>query len=287
MNITDMTDSQYTEPSRTGQGPEGIGPEEGSSVEGIPGAGEPASSLHSGVPPTHGRRGEDMLDRQRALIGDAATERLRGSKVLLFGVGGVGGYVLEALVRAGIGELGVVDFDVVSPSNLNRQIIATADSVGRRKTELAAARARSINPFVGVTQFDCFAGAENIPEIVAGYSPDFVVDAIDSTASKIAIIQAAKALGIPVISSMGTGNKLDPSRFRISDISGTRVCPLAKAVRIELRKRGITDVPVLWSDEEPVVRRRTPASISFVPSVAGLLIGGYCIRRLAGLEGDG
>ncbi len=230
------------------------------------------------------RSGEGMLDRQRALIGDDATERLRGARVLLFGVGGVGGYVLEALVRAGVGAVGVVDFDVVSPSNLNRQIIATASTVGRRKTELAAERARSINPELEVTEYDVFATAENIPELVRGYAPSFVIDAIDCTASKIAIIAAAKELGVPVISSMGTGNKLDPTRFRIGDISETRVCPLAKVVRIELRRRGITDVPVLWSDEDPVIRSRTPASVSFVPSVAGLLIAGYCIRRLAGLK---
>ena len=230
------------------------------------------------------RSGEGMLDRQRTLIGDDATERLRGARVLLFGVGGVGGYVLEALVRAGVGAVGVVDFDVVSPSNLNRQIIATASTVGRRKTELAAERARSINPELEVTEYDVFATDENIPELVRGYAPSFVIDAIDCTASKIGIIAAAKELGVPVISSMGTGNKLDPTRFRIGDISETRVCPLAKVMRIELRRRGITDVPVLWSDEDPVIRSRTPASVSFVPSVAGLLIAGYCIRRLAGLE---
>ena len=209
------------------------------------------------------RSDEGMLDRQRALIGDEATERLRGARVLLFGVGGVGGYVLEALVRAGVGAVGVVDFDVVSPSNLNRQIIATAATVGRKKTALAAERARSINPELDVTEYEMFATAENIPALVRGY---------------------AREEGIPILSSMGTGNKLDPTRFRISDISETRVCPLAKVVRIELRHRGITDVPVLWSDEDPIVRRRTPASVSFVPSVAGLLIAGYCIRRLAGLD---
>ena len=230
------------------------------------------------------RSDEGMLDRQRALIGDEATERLRGARVLLFGVGGVGGYVLEALVRAGVGAVGVVDFDVVSPSNLNRQIIATAATVGRKKTALAAERARSINPELDVTEYEMFATAENIPALVRGYAPDFVIDAIDCTASKLSVIATAKELGIPVISCMGTGNKLDPTRFRISDISETRVCPLAKVVRIELRHRGITDVPVLWSDEDPIVRRRTPASVSFVPSVAGLLIAGYCIRRLAGLD---
>lgn len=145
--------------------------------------------------------------------------------MLLFGVGGVGGYVLEALVRAGVGAVGVVDFDVVSPSNLNRQIIATAATVGRKKTALAAERARSINPELDVTEYEMFATAENIPALVRGYAPDFVIDAIDCTASKLSVIATAKELGIPVISCMGTGNKLDPTRFRISDISETRVCP--------------------------------------------------------------
>ena len=169
-------------------------------------------------------------------------------------------------------------------NGLIRQIIATAATVGRKKTALAAERARSINPELDVTEYEMFATAENIPALVRGYAPDFVIDAIDCTASKLSVIATAKELGIPVISCMGTGNKLDPTRFRISDISETRVCPLAKVVRIELRHRGITDVPVLWSDEDPIVRRRTPASVSFVPSVAGLLIAGYCIRRLAGLD---
>ena len=227
---------------------------------------------------------ERWNDRTRLLLGESATARLAAARVFIAGVGGVGGYAAEMLARSGVGHLTLVDTDCVSVTNLNRQIIATAATVGRKKTALAAERARSINPELDVTEYEMFATAENIPALVRGYAPDFVIDAIDCTASKLSVIATAKELGIPVISCMGTGNKLDPTRFRISDISETRVCPLAKVVRIELRHRGITDVPVLWSDEDPIVRRRTPASVSFVPSVAGLLIAGYCIRRLAGLD---
>lgn len=226
----------------------------------------------------------DFLSRERTLIGDAAVERLKNSRVLLFGVGGVGGYVLESLVRSGVGAIGIVDFDTVSCSNINRQIIADTSTVGRKKTETAAERAKKINPCVEITVFDMFADSGTVPEIISSFSPDFIADAIDKVTSKLCIIETAKKRGISVISCMGTGNKLDPSRFRICDISKTSMCPLAKVMRTELRRRGIGGVDVLFSDETPVVTSRVPASISFVPATAGLLIAGYIIKRLADLN---
>lgn len=223
----------------------------------------------------------DFLSRERTLIGDEAVERLKSSRVLLFGVGGVGGYVLEALVRAGIGAIGIVDFDTVSYSNINRQIIADTATVGQKKTEAAAQRAAKINPHIEIAVYDMFADSETIPEIISSFSPDYIADAIDKVMSKICIIETAKKHGIPVISCMGTGNKLDPSRFRICDISETSMCPLAKVMRTELRKRGISDVDVLFSDEPPAISSRVPASISYVPACAGLLIAGHIIKKLA------
>lgn len=224
---------------------------------------------------------EDFLCRERALIGDEATERLKKSRVLLFGVGGVGGYLLEALVRAGVGSIGIVDFDTVSLSNINRQIIATHSTVGRKKTAVAAERAAMINPDAEITELDIFATPENIPELIGSFSPDYIADAVDNVSAKLSIIETAKALNIPVLSCMGTGNKLDPTRFRICDIEKTSECPLAKAMRLNLRKRGIKGVEVLFSDEVPVLKQRVPASISFVPASAGLIMAGHIIKKLA------
>lgn len=222
-----------------------------------------------------------FLDRTEMLIGSEAVSRLGDAKVLVFGVGGVGGHVCEALVRAGIGEIHIVDGDTVAESNINRQIIATRDNIGQPKVEAMAERIRSINPECRVKGFQMFflPGETSDSMDFSGY--DYVVDAVDTVAAKLEIIEKAKAAGVPVISSMGTGNKLDPTLFRIADISKTSVCPLAKVIRKELRNRGIRDVKVLFSTEEPVrTGVRTPASISFVPSVAGLIIGGEVIKDI-------
>ena len=222
-----------------------------------------------------------FLDRTEMLIGSEAVSRLADAKVLVFGVGGVGGHVCEALVRAGIGEIHIVDGDTVAESNINRQIIATRDNIGQPKVEAMAERIRSINPECWVKGFQMFflPGETSDSMDFSGY--DYVVDAVDTVAAKLEIIEKAKAAGVPVISSMGTGNKLDPTLFRIADISKTSVCPLAKVIRKELRNRGIRDVKVLFSTEEPVrTGVRTPASISFVPSVAGLIIGGEVIKDI-------
>ncbi len=225
-------------------------------------------------------------ERTALLIGEEGLRKLKTARVLVFGVGGVGGYICEALARAGVGHIAVVDDDLVSESNINRQIIATYDTIGRRKTEVMKERILSVNPDCQVEVFNCFylpddpcAGQFDF----AAY--DYVADAIDTVAAKIDIICRCREAQTPVISSMGTGNKLDPSRFEIADISKTSVCPLAKAVRKALRDRGVGGVKVLFSKEEPVkTGNRTPGSISYVPPVAGLLIGGEIIRDL--LAGD-
>ena len=221
-------------------------------------------------------------ERTELLIGEEGTERLKRAKVLIFGVGGVGGYVCEALARAGVGTIHIVDNDTVSESNINRQIIATCHTLGRSKTRVMEERILSINPECSVRRFECFylpdtpqAGQFDFTEY------DYVVDAIDTTAAKIDIISRCKDAETAVISSMGTGNKLDPARFQIADISKTSVCPLARVMRRELRSRGIHGVKVLFSTEEPIkTGSRIPGSISYVPSVAGLLIGGEVIRDL-------
>lgn len=223
-------------------------------------------------------------ERTISMIGPEAMEKLRNAKVLVFGVGGVGGYVCEALARAGVGYIAICDNDVVSESNINRQIIATYDTIGLPKTDVMEKRILSVNRDCKVEKFDCFylpdsLGAERFD--FASY--DYVIDAIDTVAAKIDIIVRCKEAGTPVISSMGTGNKLDPTRFEIADIEKTSVCPLAKVIRKAMRDRGIKGVKVLYSKEEPVkTGSRTPGSISFVPSAAGLIIGGEVIKDLIG-----
>lgn len=220
----------------------------------------------------------DQFQRTRRLIGEAALQRLHDAKVLVFGVGGVGGYVCEALVRAGVGQIDIVDKDVVDITNLNRQIIATHDTIGQPKVQVCAARMQAINPAVRVKAMQCFYLPERAAEFRFG-DYDYIVDAIDNVTAKIDLICRAKEAGVPIISSMGTGNKLNPGLFQITDIEKTKVCPLAKVIRRELKKRGIRDVKVLYSEEEPVkTGMRTPASISFVPSAAGLMIAGEVVR---------
>ncbi len=236
----------------------------------------------------------DWLHRQRMILGDTATELLGTKSVLIFGIGGVGGYALEAVVRAGVGKVILVDCDTVSQTNINRQIIADTTTVGKLKTEVAGARCKAINPDIEVLRYDIFADEENIPEIIGQTNPDYIIDAIDTVKSKLTIIKTAKGRDIPVISSMGTGSKLDPTRFRITDISKTHTCPLAKVMRVKLREYGITHCDVLFSDEMPAkavceselegnTTRHVPGSVSFVPSVAGLIIGGHVIKQLAGI----
>lgn len=232
---------------------------------------------------------DNIFSRTELLLGHDAVEKLARSSVLLFGVGGVGGYAAEALVRSGIGTITLVDGDRVSESNLNRQIIALRSTVGRLKTEVMAERALDINPAINITELPIFYSKENADEIdFSKY--DFIIDAIDTVSSKLLIIERAAELGIPIISSMGAGGKLDPSRFCVTDIYKTSVCPLARVMRIELKKRGIKKLPVVFSDEAPIKSGVTdpdsgkpvPASCAFVPSAAGLVLAGYVIRTLSG-----
>ena len=230
-----------------------------------------------------------MFSRTKALIGADALEKLKTCHVAVFGVGGVGGYVVEALARSGIGALTLVDNDVVSLSNINRQIIALHSTLGKLKTEVAAMRAKDINPDIKVETHNVFFLPENA-DTFDFTSFDYVVDAIDTVSGKLALIERAKASGVPVISAMGAGNKLNPTAFEVADISKTSVCPLARVMRRELKKRGIEHVKVVYSKEIPVERdmpdsqktgeKSVPASIAFVPSVAGLVLAGEVIKSL-------
>ena len=233
----------------------------------------------------------DHLSRTELLIGTEGIDRLQRSHIAVFGIGGVGGFAAEALARAGIGALDLIDSDTVSLSNLNRQIIATRETIGRYKTEVMADRIHTIDPELKVRVFNCFY----LPETADQFDftqYDYVVDAVDTVTAKLEIILRAREAGVPVISSMGAGNKLDPSRFRVADIYQTSVCPLAKVMRRELKKRGVTELKVVYSTEPPVSpkgpaseapsagRRSVPGSISFVPSAAGLVLAGEVIRDL-------
>lgn len=237
----------------------------------------------------------DWLHRERMLLGDEAVNNLKNKKVMIFGIGGVGSYALEAIVRAGIGAVTLVDSDTVSETNINRQLIADTTTVGRLKTEVAEERCKKINPDIEVERYDVFALPENIPGLIEKVSPDYIVDAIDTVTSKLSIIKEARERGIGIISSMGTGAKLDPTRFKIVDITKTHTCPLAKVMRLKLREMGISHCDVLFSDEPPIkalsaselegkTARKIPGSISFVPSAAGLIIGGWVIKQLCGIQ---
>ena len=216
------------------------------------------------------------------LIGTDALEKLKSATVAVFGVGGVGGYAIEALARAGVGKIVLVDSDVVSVLNINRQIIATHRTVGMYKTEAMRDRLLEINPDIELELHTVFFDETRLSEFDFS-SYDYVVDAIDSLGAKIELIVAAKSAGTPIISAMGAGNKLDPTRFEISDISKTEVCPLARAVRTRLRKRGINNLKVVYSRELPHVANdgeRVPASISFVPSAMGLIIASAVVKDI-------
>ncbi len=222
-----------------------------------------------------------QYERTIRIIGEEGLNKLRASRVLLFGIGGVGSYVCEGLSRAGIGALTLVDKDVVDVTNINRQIPALHSTVGKPKVAVMADRVRDIDPACKVDTKELFFLPDRADDIdFASY--DYVVDAVDTVTAKVYIIERAKQAGVPVISSMGTGNKLDGGAFRIADIEDTKVCPLAKVMRRELRKRGISGVKVLYSEEEP---QAVGGSISFVPSVAGLLIAGEVVRELLEVKG--
>jgi len=228
---------------------------------------------------------ENQFSRTEMMLGKDAVERLKSTRVAIFGIGGVGSFTAEALARAGVGELHLFDSDKVSLSNINRQIIALHSTVGRHKTEVMRQRILDINPMAKVESFPIFYGEDNANTVdLTQY--DYVVDAIDSVKSKLLLICNAKAAGVQIISSMGAGNKLDPTAFEIADIHKTSVCPLARAVRSELKKRGIKNLKTLYSKEPPVITqadgKRTPASVSFVPSVAGLIIAGEVIKDITG-----
>ncbi len=222
-----------------------------------------------------------QYERTIRIIGEEGIEKLRASRVLLFGVGGVGSYVCEGLARAGVGALTLVDKDVVDITNINRQIPALHSTIGRSKAAVMAERVRDIDPNCKVDTKEMFFLPDR-PDDIDFASYDYVVDAVDTVTAKVYIIERAKQAGVPVISSMGTGNKLDGGVFRIADIEDTKVCPLAKVMRRELRKRGISEVKALYSEEEP---QAVGGSISFVPSVAGLLIAGEVVRDLLDTKG--
>lgn len=228
-----------------------------------------------------------QFSRTALLLGEQGVEKLKKSRVAVFGVGGVGGYVVEALARSGVGALDLIDKDRVSESNINRQIIALHSTVGQYKTEAAAARAKDINPEICVHIHNVFY----LPETAADFDfsqYDYIVDAIDTVSGKIALVEKANACGVPIISSMGAGNKLDPTAFEVSDISKTSVCPLARVMRRELKKRGIEKLKVVYSKEDPLeaktkdaqTGKSIPGSVAFVPSVVGLIIAGEVIKDL-------
>lgn len=230
----------------------------------------------------------EYFTRTELLLGTQAMQKLTSARVAVFGVGGVGGYVVEALVRSGIGAIDIFDKDVVDVSNINRQLIATLDTVGRPKTDVLKERIYSINPDCRVTAHQCFYLPENADEYdLSEYS--YIVDAIDTVSAKLELAVRAKAAGVPILSAMGAGNKLDPTAFKVADISKTSMCPLAKVMRRELRKRGICHLKVVYSEEPPRKCEKysengkpIPGSVAFVPSVAGLIIAGEVIKDIAG-----
>ncbi len=228
----------------------------------------------------------EELSRTSALIGESNVQKLKEKKVIVLGVGGVGGYVCEALARTGVGQIDLVDSDKISLSNINRQIIALHSTVGQKKVEVMKSRIGDINKDIVVNAFNKFITKDNIDEFnLKNY--DYVIDAIDTVSSKIAIAELCYNEGINVISSMGAGNKLNPCAFKVADIYKTTVCPLARAVRTELKKRGVKKLKVVYSDETPVALpqideegKRVPSSIAFIPSVAGLIIAAEVIKDL-------
>ena len=235
---------------------------------------------------------EAFLSRTETLIGKESIQKLQNAHVAVFGVGGVGSFVVEALARSGVGTLDLVDNDMVAESNLNRQLIALRSTLGKAKVEVAKERVLDINPDCKVNTYKCFYLPEEADKFpFAQY--DYIVDAIDTVKAKISLVEEAKKAGVPIICSMGTGNKLDPTKFEISDIAKTSVCPLAKVMRVELRRRGVEHLKVVYSKESPVIPpgdapmlqnedspKRAPGSVSFVPSVMGLIMAGEIIKDI-------
>lgn len=239
---------------------------------------------------------ENWYSRTEVLLGEEAMEHLKNARVAVFGIGGVGGHATEALARSGIGALDLVDFDTISLTNLNRQLVALHSTIGKYKVDVMKDRVLDINPQIQVTAHKCFY----LPETAEQFDfrqYDYVVDCIDTVTGKIQLIEAAKQAGTPVISSMGAGNKLEPTDFQVADIANTSVCPLAKVMRRELKKRNIKNVKVVYSKEEPVIakvqtkeqkelakqnpRKVIPGSCAFVPSVAGLILAGEVVKDIA------
>ncbi len=236
----------------------------------------------------------NKFDRTKRLLGAEAMNKLKNSHVAVFGIGGVGGHAADALVRSGIGEITIVDSDEVAESNINRQLIATTKTVGRKKVEVMKEHLLEINPEVKVNVYDCFFLPETKDQFdFSKYS--YVIDAVDTVTAKLALVESCKEVNVPIVSSMGAGNKLDPTAFEVADIYKTSVCPLAKVMRKELKARGIKKLKVVYSKEIPLEpiedeefisdekrsRRATPGSIAFVPSVAGLILAGEVIKDLA------
>ena len=251
---------------------------------------------------------EQAFSRTELLLGSSALERLAASRVAVFGIGGVGGYVCEALARTGVGHLDLIDSDTVAVSNINRQIIATTKTVGQYKTDAMEARILDINPAAKITKHNCFF----LPETAADFpfnQYDYVVDAVDTMSAKLALVTHCHAAGVPIICAMGAGNKMDPTRFEVTDIYKTSVCPLARVMRAELRKRGVKHLKVVYSKEPALTpiddmtiscrthcicppdtahkctqRRQVPGSNAFVPAAAGLIIAGEVVRDIANGE---
>ncbi len=226
---------------------------------------------------------ESPLSRTETLIGKDALQKLNEAKVALFGLGGVGSYVLEALARSGVKNFVLVDNDRISPSNINRQLLALHSTVGQFKTDAAKNRVTDIAPDARLNCLNLFYSAEKAAKVETHLADcSYIVDAIDTVSSKLLLIETAQRLHIPIISSMGTGNKLDPARFEVADIFKTKVCPLARVMRRELKKRGIASLKTVFSTEEPYISCKPPASIAFVPAAAGLLIASEVIKDITG-----
>lgn len=232
-----------------------------------------------------------VFSRAELLLGKDKLEKLKNARVAVFGIGGVGSFAAEAIARGGVGHIALIDGDVVSMTNINRQLIALHSTVGREKTAVMAERIRDICPETEVAEYPVNYTAEN-RDLIDFASYDYIVDAIDMVTSKLLLIEEAKKAGTEVISCMGTGNKFDPTRFEVADISKTSVCPLAKVMRKELKDRGIKGVKVVYSKEIPMkpadsdetARRQTPGSLSFVPPVAGMILAGEVIKYIADIK---
>lgn len=239
---------------------------------------------------------QHSLTRTELVIGTDGLNKLRNSRVIVFGVGGVGGFAVEALARAGVGEITIVDNDTVSLTNLNRQIIATYDTIDQPKVEVMEKRIQSINKDCNVITRQVFVNNDNIEELVEK-DIDYVVDAIDTVSAKLGLAEYCYKNNIKIMSSMGTGNKLDPTQFKVADVFDTQVCPLAKVMRYQLRKRGVKNLKVVYSEEMPLkpkseyttevkgsAKRPVPGSVSFVPPVAGMIIAGEVIKDILGIN---